>query len=76
MGKTSKVIRNNQGGHYSNGKHLDKAKWVSIVDTYLKETEDYGKCTISRLMDLAKIGRKNAMKALCYHDVGTIIPSR
>lgn len=64
MGKTFKVIGNRQEGYYIHGLNFDKAKWISILDTYLEEVDSCDKCTISCLMELTKIRRKSTLTAL------------
>ena len=71
---SSKVRRNTQGGYYEQGRAFARSNLVRIIDLYLHEIDDFGKCPIWRLMELAKIGRKTARKAIEYYAVGTITP--
>ena len=66
------VEKNAQGGYFQRGKSFDETKWASIVDAYRHEIDTTGKCTINRLMELTKIGRKSAMKAINYHNLDSI----
>ena len=76
MDKTCTVSVNTHGGYYERGRAFPKSRWVSIIDLYLREIEDAGKCPIWRLKELAKIGEKTARKAVAFYTVGQIIPSK
>ena len=76
MDKTCTVSMNTQGGYYERGRAFPKSRWVSIIDFYLREIEDFGKCPIWRLKELAKIGEMTARKAVAFYTVGQTIPSR
>ena len=70
--KLAVAEKNAQGGYFQRGKSFDETKWASIVDAYRHEIDTTGKCTINRLMELTKIGRKSAMKAINYHNLDSI----
>ena len=76
MVKTCAVSINTQGGYYDRGWAFAKSKWVSIIDFYLREIEDFGKCPIWRLRELAQIGEKTARKAVAFYTIGQIIPTK
>ena len=73
--KVAIVEKNHQGGYYERGKTFSRAKWYSVVNTYETELILAGKCTVNRLVELAKIGTNSAIKAIRYFNLG-FIPSR
>ena len=70
--KLAIVEKNTQGGYFERGKSFDETKWASIVDAYRHEMDTAGRCTIDRLIELTKIGRKSAFKAIKFHHLDSI----
>ena len=76
MSGIAKVYTNCYGEFYEHGRPFSDAGWTSITDSYEKELEANGRCTVTWLAERALISTHSACKVIDFYESGIDIPCR